>query len=75
MKTKPLTHTITAKGLLKILATANKNPKLGEVAKLFFERERIRGQMKVLREKAKKNSEAIKEATTPKNPEQFLFKF
>jgi hypothetical protein len=61
--------------LLRILSTANKNTKLGEVTRLFVEREKLRGQMKLLRERSKKNAEAIKEVTTPKNPEQFLFKF
>lgn len=72
---KAIKHSINAKGLLRILTVANKNPKLGEITRLFVERERIRAQLKTVKEKQKKNTEAIREATTQKQPEQFLFKF
>lgn len=72
---KAINYSINAKQLLRILTTANKSAKLGEITRLFVQREQIRASMKKLREKQKQNTDAIREATMTKQPEQFQFKF
>jgi len=75
MKSKSIPQKITALQLVRILNQAKKSTTLSQIPRLFVEKQRLREAVSKLREKQKANAEAIKNATTQKTPEQFLFRF